>query len=98
MVGINSDESVRRLKGENRPINDEVKRKETLEALGFIDEVIIFDEDTPIDIIKKINPDVIVKGDDYTVETTVGNELANVVIFARIKGHSTTDLIKKIKQ
>ena len=98
VVGINSDESVRRLKGENRPINDEVKRKETLEALGFIDEVIIFDEDTPIDIIKKINPDVIVKGDDYTVETTVGNELANVVIFPRIKGHSTTDLIKKIKQ
>ena len=98
VVGVNSDASVRRLKGENRPINNELKRKETLEELGFIDEVIIFDEDTPIDTIKKIKPNIIVKGDDYTVETTVGNEMAKVVIFPRVEGHSTTDLIKKIKQ
>ena len=98
VVGINSDESVRRLKGENRPINNQIKRKETLEALGFIDEVIVFDDDTPLDVIKKINPDVIVKGDDYTVETTVGHELARVVIFPKVEGHSTTELIKKIKQ
>ena len=98
VVGINSDASVRRLKGENRPINNEVKRKETLEALGFIDEVIIFDEDTPIDTIKKVSPKIIVKGDDYTVKTTVGNELAEVRIFPKVKGHSTTELIKKIKQ
>ena len=98
VVGINSDASVRRLKGENRPINNEVKRKETLEALGFIDEVIIFDEDTPIDTIKKVAPKIIVKGDDYTVKTTVGNELAEVRIFPKVEGHSTTELIKKIKQ
>jgi D-beta-D-heptose 7-phosphate kinase/D-beta-D-heptose 1-phosphate adenosyltransferase len=96
VVGINSDKSVKRLKGETRPINNEIKRKETLEELGFIDEVIIFDEDTPIDTIEKVKPDIIVKGGDYTVETTVGNDLAKVVIFPKIEGHSTTELIKKI--
>lgn len=96
VVGINSDKSVKRLKGETRPINNEIKRKETLEELGFIDKVIIFDEDTPIDTIKKVKPDIIVKGGDYTVETTVGNDIAKVVIFPKVEGHSTTELIKKI--
>ena len=98
IVGINSDASVKRLKGETRPINGEFKRKETLEQLGFIDDVVIFDGDTPIDEITKIRPDVIVKGGDYTTETTVGNELATVVIFPTIEGHSTTETIEKIKQ
>ena len=98
IVGINSDSSVKRLKGETRPINSEFKRKETLEQLGFIDDVVIFDGDTPIDEIVKIRPDIIVKGGDYTVETTVGNELAKVVIFPTIEGHSTTETIEKIKQ
>ncbi len=98
IVGINSDASVKRLKGETRPINSEFKRKETLEQLGFIDDVVIFDGDTPIDEITKIRPDVIVKGGDYTTETTVGNELAKVVIFPTIEGHSTTETIEKIKQ
>ena len=98
IVGINSDASVKRLKGETRPINGEFKRKETLEQLGFIDDVVIFDGDTPIDEITKIRPDVIVKGGDYTTETTVGNELAKVVIFPTIEGHSTTETIEKIKQ
>ena len=98
IVGINSDASVKRLKGETRPINSEFKRKETLEQLGFIDDVVIFDGDTPIDEITKIRPDVIVKGCDYTTETTVGNELAKVVIFPTIEGHSTTETIEKIKQ
>ena len=93
IVGINSDASVKRLKGETRPINGEFKRKETLEQLGFIDDVVIFDGDTPIDEITKIRPDVIVKGGDYTTETTVGNELAKVVIFPTIEGHSTTETI-----
>ena len=61
-----------------------------MEQLGFIDDVVIFDGDTPIDEIVKIRPDIIVKGGDYTVETTVGNELAKVVIFPTIEGHSTT--------
>tara|TARA_B100001248_G_scaffold135666_1_gene101847 strand:- start:2704 stop:3954 length:1251 start_codon:yes stop_codon:yes gene_type:complete len=98
IVGINSDASVKRLKGETRPINSEFKRKETLEQLGFIDDVVIFDGDTPIDEITKIRPDIIVKGGDYTTETTVGNELAKVVIFPTIEGHSTTETIEKIKQ
>tara|TARA_B100000927_G_scaffold276246_1_gene256881 strand:+ start:471 stop:1727 length:1257 start_codon:yes stop_codon:yes gene_type:complete len=98
IVGINSDSSVQRLKGPLRPINNEFKRKETLEQLGFIDEVVIFDGDTPIDEITKIRPDVIVKGGDYTVETTVGNELAKVVIFPTVEGHSTTETIEKIHE
>ena len=98
IVGINSDASVKRLKGETRPNNSVFKRKETLEQLGFIDDVVIFDGDTPIDEITKIRPDVIVKGGDYTTETTVGNELAKVVIFPTIEGHSTTETIEKIKQ
>ena len=98
IVGINSDASVKRLKGETRPINSEFKRKETLEQLGFIDDVVIFDGDTPIDEITKIRPDVIVKGGDYTTETTVGNELAKVVILPTIEGHSKTENIEKIKQ
>ena len=81
IVGINSDASVKRLKGDLRPINDEFKRKEQLEQLGFIDEVVIFDNDTPIDEILNIKPDIIVKGGDYTVETVVGHEIARVEIF-----------------
>ena len=96
VVGINSDASVKRLKGETRPINSEIKRKETLQDLGFIDEVIIFNDDTPLATIQNIKPDIIVKGGDYTVETTVGNDIAKVVIFPRVDGHSTTELIKKI--
>ena len=96
IVGINSDASVKRLKGDLRPINDQETRKQLLLELGFIDEVIIFDEDTPLDIIEDIEPDVIVKGGDYTTETTVGNHLAEVVIFPTVEGHSTSSIIKKI--
>ena len=96
MVGINSDASVKRIKGDLRPINDQETRKQLLLELGFVDEVVIFDEDTPIDIIEKMNPDVIVKGGDYTVETTVGSHLAEVVIFPIVEGHSTSSIIKKI--
>ena len=96
IVGINSDASVRRLKGDLRPINDQETRKQLLLELGFIDEVIIFDEDTPLDVIEDVNPDLIVKGGDYTVETTVGNHIAPVVIFPTVEGHSTSSIIKKI--
>ncbi len=98
IVGINSDASVKRLKGDLRPINDEFKRKEQLEQLGFIDEVVIFDNDTPIDEILNIKPDIIVKGGDYTVETVVGHEIARVEIFPLVEGYSTTETIEKLNE
>lgn len=97
IVGINSDMSVKRLKGAHRPINDVLTRKKQLETLPWVDEVVVFEEDTPIEAIERIRPDIIVKGGDYTVDTTVGNKIAEVKIFPKIEGHSTTDLIGKIK-
>ena len=96
IVGINSDASVKRLKGDLRPINDQDTRKELLLELGFVDDVIIFDEDTPLEAMTVLEPDIIVKGGDYTFDTVVGNHLAEVVIFPIVKGHSTTSTIKKI--
>ena len=97
IVGINSDISVKRLKGAHRPINDVLTRKKQLETLPWVDEVVVFEEDTPIEAIERIRPDIIVKGGDYTVDTTVGNKVAEVKIFPKVEGHSTTDLIGKIK-
>jgi D-beta-D-heptose 7-phosphate kinase/D-beta-D-heptose 1-phosphate adenosyltransferase len=96
IVGINSDASVKRLKGDLRPINDETTRKEVLLELGFVDDVIIFDEDTPLEAMTNLEPDIIVKGGDYTFDTVVGNHLAKVIIFPTVEGHSTTSTIKKI--
>ena len=97
MVGINSDSSVKRLKGDLRPINDQEKRKAQLLELGFIDDVVIFEEDTPYEAIKEIQPDVIVKGGDYTVEQVVGNDIAKVEIFPTFKDYSTTKIIESMK-
>ena len=96
VVGLNSDESVKRLKGEKRPINCEKDRKYLLESLRFVDEVIIFDENTPLKLIKRLNPDIIVKGGDYTVESVVGNNICEVRIFKYVKGYSTTSAIRNI--
>jgi len=96
IVGINSDSSVKRLKGDLRPINDQDTRKESLLELGFVDDVIVFEEDTPLEAITKLEPDIIVKGGDYTFDTVVGNHLAKVIIFPTVEGHSTTSTIKKI--
>jgi len=97
VVGINSDSSVKRLKGDLRPINDQNTRKEALLELGFVDDVVIFDQDTPYEAIKEIQPDVIVKGGDYTVEQVVGNDIAKVEIFPTVKGYSTTKTIERMK-
>ena len=97
IVGINSDASVKRLKGDNRPINNANVRKQSLETLPWVSEVIIFDEDTPLQTIETIEPNIIVKGGDYTIKTVVGHEIANVVIFPTIKGHSTTKIIDKMR-
>jgi len=97
VVGINSDASTKRLKGDSRPINTEKTRKEQLELLSWVDEVVVFDEDTPYELIKKLNPDMIVKGGDYTVETVVGHDLAPVKIIPTVEGFSTTSIIEKSK-
>ena len=96
IVGINSDSSVKRLKGDLRPINGEDTRKESLLELGFVDDVIVFKEDTPLQVITKLEPDIIVKGGDYTFDTVVGNHLAKVVIFPTVEGHSTTRMINDL--
>lgn len=94
IVAINSDESVKRLKGNDRPTFSQEDRKAMLESIAIVDEVIIFTEDTPYDLIKSVKPDIIVKGGDYTVETTVGHDLAEVVIFPRVKNYSTTKILE----
>ncbi len=98
IVGINSDESTKKLKGNDRPINNQSVRKQNLQTLPWVDEVVIFNQETPKEIISKTKPNIIVKGGDYTVETVVGNEIANVVIFPTVKGHSTTEIIEKMKK
>jgi len=97
IVGLNSDASVQALKGACRPINSEQDRKAVLESLGFVDQVIIFDELTPYTLIQKIKPDIITKGGDYTAAQVVGNDLAKVCIIPFVKGYSTSDIIGKIK-
>ena len=97
IVGINSDESVRRFKGPKRPINNVNKRKRQLELLPWVDEVIVFDEDTPYRLIKEVVPHVIVKGGDYTVEQVVGHDLAEVHIVSTVEGYSTTQIIEASK-
>lgn len=97
IVGINSDASVKRLKGETRPINNQMKRISQLEILPWVDQVVVFDEDTPYELIKKIKPHVIVKGGDYTVETVVGHDLAEVHLVPTVEGYSTTEIIEASK-
>jgi D-beta-D-heptose 7-phosphate kinase / D-beta-D-heptose 1-phosphate adenosyltransferase len=97
IVGLNSDASVKRLKGAARPVNDEVTRREQLELIPYVDEVIMFEDDTPYELIKTVKPDLIVKGGDYTVEEIVGHDLAPVHIIATVEGHSTTKIIEATK-
>tara|TARA_Y100000310_G_scaffold274552_1_gene290609 strand:- start:184 stop:573 length:390 start_codon:yes stop_codon:yes gene_type:complete len=96
IVGLNSDLSVERLKGLDRPIISQQDRKFMLESCMYVDEVIIFEEDTPYDLIKSIKPDIIVKGGDYKKENVVGNDIAEVLIFDYIHEYSTTKIIKNI--
>jgi D-beta-D-heptose 7-phosphate kinase/D-beta-D-heptose 1-phosphate adenosyltransferase len=97
VVGLNSDESVRRLKGNDRPVNNQEDRKALLESLEWVDEVVIFDEDTPRRVIENLRPDIITKGGDYITETVVGNDLAEVVIIPLVGNLSTTSIIEKLR-
>lgn len=101
VVGLNSDSSTKQLKGPGRPVNDEQSRALLLASLLIVDAVVLFSEETPLELIKTIMPDVIVKGGDYTVEQIAGAKevIANggrVVINPIVQGFSTTGLIEKI--
>ena len=97
VIGLNSDGSVKRLKGDSRPFNDLETRREQLELIPYVDEVVVFHEDTPYELIKELKPDLIVKGGDYTVEEIVGHDLAPVHIVPTVEGYSTTSIIEKSK-
>lgn len=103
IVGLNTDSSVRKLKGAVRPIQDEQSRLFILASLACVDAVILFDEDTPYELIKLVQPDVLVKGSDYTPENIVGYDVVTdkggkVVTIDFLPGYSTTAIEKKIKQ
>ena len=102
IIGVNSDLSIKKLKGENRPIIQQSSRVRQLSALEFVDAVILFDEETPIKLIETIKPDVITKGGDYKAKNVVGNEVVSqkngeVVIIPLTQGYSTTSILNKIK-
>jgi D-glycero-beta-D-manno-heptose 1-phosphate adenylyltransferase len=103
IVGLNADASVKRLKGESRPVNNQQSRALVLASLVMVDAVVLFEEDTPLELIKSIMPDVIVKGGDYTPEQIAGAKevMANggrVVINPLLEGISTTRIIEAIRQ
>ncbi|WP_297204477.1 D-glycero-beta-D-manno-heptose 1-phosphate adenylyltransferase [uncultured Brachyspira sp.] len=97
ILGLNSDSSVKRLKGNGRPINNEIDRAIVLSALECITYISIFDEDTPLELIKIVKPDILVKGGDYKIEDVVGREYSKeTVLIDFVDGYSTTNIIKKI--
>jgi D-beta-D-heptose 7-phosphate kinase/D-beta-D-heptose 1-phosphate adenosyltransferase len=102
IVGLNSDASVRRLKGADRPVQEERARAEVLAALEAVDLVVLFEEDTPLNLISRIKPSVLVKGGDYTREQVVGHEIVTayggeIVLVDILQGHSTTSLVKRAR-
>ena len=103
IVGVNSDESVRRLKGPTRPIRTDAERSYVLAGLECVDLVVVFPEDTPLNLVKLLRPDVIVKGGDYSEGTIVGaTEVKSwggrVIVVPLTPGHSTTNIIRKLSE
>ena len=99
VIGLNSDASVKRLKGPTRPVNAQSDRALVLAALESVDAVCVFEEDTPYELIKQVRPDILVKGGDYKPMEIVGREFAGKVVrFALLKGRSTTNIIKKVSK
>lgn len=101
IIGVNTDSSVKRLKGKNRPLQDENSRLHILAALHSVDAVVLFDEDTPYELIKKIQPDILVKGADYKIENIVGYDIVtsrggSVQTIEFIEGYSTTNIEQRI--
>ncbi len=102
IIGVNTDESVSRLKGLSRPITDQTSRTRLLAALSFVDAVVLFGEETPLNLINELTPNVLVKGNDYSIDSIVGSKevIANggsVETVEIVKGYSTSSIIDKIK-
>ena len=102
IVGLNSDSSIKNLKGERRPIIDENSRAISLAALSFVHAVVLFSEETPINLISTLNPDILAKGGDYEINTIVGHEIVQknggeVILVPFVDGFSSTNIINKIK-
>ena len=102
VIGLNSDSSVKRIKGEDRPVNDQDSRAALLAALFFVDAIVVFEEDTPLNVISTLMPDILVKGADYSVENIVGAKevIANggeVKTIDFVEGYSSTSIIQKIR-
>jgi len=102
IIGLNSDNSVKQLKGSNRPLLDENARAHLLAGFSFVTKVIVFDEDTPYNLIKQVKPDILVKGKDYKKEEVVGYDIVEknggeVITLDLVKGYSTSGIIQKIQ-
>ncbi len=102
IIGLNTDSSVKKLKGAERPINSEQDRAMVLDALKSVDFVVLFDEDTPLELIREISPNILVKGGDYKADEIVGADFmkqhnGKVMIIPYLQGKSTTKIIEKIK-
>ncbi|MCQ2314179.1 MAG: D-glycero-beta-D-manno-heptose 1-phosphate adenylyltransferase [Bacteroidales bacterium] len=102
IIGLNTDASIKRLKGPSRPVNNQDARAVVLAALQFVDAVVLFDEDTPYNLIKAVQPNVLVKGNDYKPEDIVGYDIVTakggvVTTVELVKGYSTTNTIAKMK-
>ncbi len=103
IIGVNTDNSVKRIKGETRPVQDEYARAILLASLSFVSVIVLFDDDTPYNLIKKIQPDVLIKGSDYSINDIVGSDLViakggEVITIDFIEGYSTTSIIEKLKK
>ena len=103
VVGVNTDASIRRLKGNSRPVQDEYSRSRILASFEFVDAVCLFDEDTPYDLISALKPQILVKGNDYSPENIVGADIVKsnggkVITIKLVPGYSTSGIIKKINE
>lgn len=103
IIGLNSDNSVKRIKGNDRPVNDQNSRAALLAALFFVDGIVLFEEDTPLNLITALMPDILVKGADYAIENIVGGKevMANggeVKTIDLVEGYSSTSIINKIRK
>ncbi|MCJ8166816.1 D-glycero-beta-D-manno-heptose 1-phosphate adenylyltransferase [Pontibacter sp. E15-1] len=103
VLGLNTDASISRIKGPDRPLQDEMSRARIMASLLFIDAVVLFDQNTPLELIEAVQPDILVKGDDYSVESIVGHEVVlakggEVKTVPLVKGYSTTNIVKKIEK
>ena len=102
IIGLNSDVSIKKLKGESRPIIDEKSRVILLASLSFVDAIVLFSEETPLNLISNLNPDVLAKGGDYKINTIVGHEIirkngGEVILVPFVEGFSSSSIVDKIK-